>query len=218
MLTIRNARWPAAALAATTLVVGCGDSETETSSAPVPAAQPKATPPEARANLTTADGAPIGTVLFTPVPGATEVDVRLTSSKVVKAGSFHGLHVHANDDPANGEGCTADAAAPQATWFTSADGHLKEGTATHTDHKGDLPSVLVHEDGAANLRFTTDRFTPAQVVGKAVVLHAAADNFGNIPVGSAPDQYKANSETASAKTSTTGNAGDRVACGLIRKG
>lgn len=218
MITIRNIRWPAAALAATALLAGCGDSGTETSSPTVTAAQPKATPPEARANLSTADGTQIGTVLFTPVPGATEVDVRLTSSKVVKAGSFHGIHVHANDDPANGEGCTADAAAAQATWFTSADGHLKEGTATHNDHKGDLPSVLVHEDGAANLRFTTDRFTPAQVLGKALILHTAADNFGNIPVGSEPDQYKANTEAASTKTSTTGNAGDRVACGLIRKG
>ena len=136
----------------------------------------------------------------------------------MKTGSFHGIHVHANDDPANGEGCKADAAMAPPTWFTAVDGHLKQGTATHTDHTGDFPSVLVNKDGTASLRFTTDRFTPAQVVGKAVVLHANADNFGNVPTGSLPDQYRANAEAATTKTTGTGNAGDRMACGLVTPG
>ena len=117
------------------------------------------------------------------MPGGTEVDVQVAPNKAVTAGRFHGIHVHANGDPANGEGCKADPMAGPATCFTAVDGHLTEGSASHTGHKGDLPSVLVRKDGAASLRFTTDRFTPGEVIGKAVVLHASADNFGNIPMG-----------------------------------
>ena len=52
------------------------------------------------------------------------------------------------------------------------------------------------------------------MIGRAVVLHAGPDNFGNVPVGPNADQYTAGS-TALAKTQATGNAGDRFACGVI---
>lgn len=105
-----------------------------------------------------------------------------------------------------------------ATWFTTVDGHLTEGSASHTDHKGDLPSVLERKDGAASLRFTTDRFTADEVIGKAVVLHASPDNFGNIPTGTLSDQYTANAEAQTTKTTGTGKVGDCMACGLITRG
>ena len=209
--------WALAAVAAPALLAGCGDTTEDSAATPTApaAAQPRA--PEAMATLATADGAPAGTIGFSPVPGGTEVDVQVTAAKAVTAGRFHVIHVHANDNPANGEGCQADPAMAPSTWFTAADGHLKAGTATHVDHTGDLPSVLVRKDGTASLRFTTDRFTPAEVVGKAVILHASADNFGNIPTGSLPDQYTANAAAATTKTADTGNAGDRMACGLITR-
>jgi len=223
MDTTRHPKWALVALAAPALLVACSDvPETSTATTRQGAAASGATAPEkapeATTSLVTADGAKVGTVGFTSAAGETEVDVRLTGDKAVKVGSFHGIHVHANDDPANGEGCKADPAAAAPTWFTAVDGHLKEGTGTHGDHKGDFPSVLVGKDGTASLRFTTDRFTAAEVVGKAVILHASADNYGNIPVGSLPDQYTTNAEAATTKTSGTGNAGDRMACGLIVKG
>jgi len=211
-------RWTLVALGASALLVACTDTtETSTATTPAPAAAQKSSAPEAKAILTTADGAAAGTVSFSPAPGGTEVDIQVTSTKAITAGKFHGIHVHANDDAANGEGCKADPAGVASTWFTSADGHLKAGTATHNDHTGDFPSVLVRKDGTASQRFTTDRFTPSEVVGKAVILHAGADNFGNIPTGALPDQYAANAEAATTKTAATGNAGDRVACGLVNK-
>jgi len=219
MHTARNARWALAALAAPALLTACSDvptkSSTATTRAGAPASSAKA--PEARASLVTADGAQVGTVTFGSVTGGTEVEVHLTADKAVVAGRFHGIHVHANDDPANGEGCKADPAAAASTHFTAVDGHLKEGTAKHGEHSGDLPSVLVAKDGTASLRFTTDRFTPDAVVGKAVIVHAGADNFGNIPTGDLPDQYKPNAEAATTKTAATGNAGDRMACGVISR-
>jgi len=212
-----TARWALATLAAPALLAaGCG--ETSDTAADTTTSAPAATSArtaEVKATLTTADGASAGTVGFSAVSGGTQVDVQLTATKAVTTGRFHGIHVHANDDPANGEGCKADPAAASSTWFTAVDGHLKAGTATHTDHIGDFPSVLVRKDGTASLRFTTDRFTPSEVAGKAVILHASGDNFGNIPTGTLPDQYTANSDAATTKTAATGNAGDRMACGLI---
>ena len=203
-----------AALAAPALLAACTTApETSAATTSTPAAAP-ATPPGARTSLATADGAPAGTVTFSKVPGGTEVSVQLTETQAVTAGRFHGIHVHANDDPANGEGCKADPAMAPSTWFTAVDGHLKSGTATHAEHTGDLPTLIVRQDGRGDLRLTTDRFTVAEVVGKAVIVHASADNF-NIPTGALPDQYTPNAEAATTKTSATGNAGDRMACGMI---
>ena len=112
----------------------------------------------------------------------------------------------------------ADAAKPSNTWFVSAGGHLKADGQTHGGHTGDLQSLLVNADGSADSTFTTDRFLPGDLNGRAVVLHAGADNFGNVPVGAAADQYSANSPAAVTKTQNTGNAGDRVACGVVRTG
>jgi Cu-Zn family superoxide dismutase len=48
-----------------------------------------------------------------------------------------------------------------------------------------------------------------------VIVHAGSDNYGNIPIGDAPDQYTPNSEAATEATAKTGNAGARIACGVI---
>jgi Cu-Zn family superoxide dismutase len=124
--------------------------------------------------------------------------------------------VHANDVPANGSGCVAGPAQPPATWFVSADGHLTLPGRTHGGHAGDLPPVLLNADGEADLKFTTGRLTLGELEGRAVVLHAGPDNLGHVPVGTAPDAYTPNSPAATAKTQATGNAGDRVACGVVR--
>jgi Cu-Zn family superoxide dismutase len=171
------------------------------------------------AKLQLADGSEVGTVRFTTEREWTTVKVMLNTpfGSPVAVRSFHGLHVHANDDPANGEGCVASPGSPANTWFTSADGHMKQFDQTHGGHDGDLPPLLVDGKGHASTRFTTDRITADQLVGKAVVLHAGADNLGNVPVGLAPDQYTPNSPTALDKTHATGNAGDRIACGVIQR-
>jgi len=173
--------------------------------------------PWASAHLTTADGTRIGTVAFTDDDSAhrTQVTVRLRRATGTALDAFHGMHIHANDSSTNGDGCIADPGQPSTTWFVSADGHWKhDPTELHGGHAGDLPSVFVNADGTATMRFDVDKLTPSEVVGRAVVLHAGADNFGNVPVGPATDQYTAGA-TALAKTQATGNAGDRFACGVV---
>ncbi len=61
----------------------------------------------------------------------------------------------------------------------------------------------------------TDRFSPSEVIGRAVVLHDKPDNFGNVPVGKELDEYKPRSKAARELTHKTGNAGNRIACGVI---
>ena len=173
--------------------------------------------PWARASLRSADGTRIGNVAFTDnASGRTEVSVRLRRATGVDA--FHGFHIHANDVSTNGDGCIADAAQPSTTWFVSADGHWKHDPAQiHGRHSGDLPSVFVNSDGTATMTFLVDKLSAAEVVGRAVILHAGADNFANVPVGPNADQYTAGPD-ALAKTQATGNAGDRFACGVIANG
>ena len=52
--------------------------------------------------------------------------------------------------------------------------------------------------------------------GTAIVIHAGADNFGNIP----PDRYTQvnGSPGPDEMTMCTGDAGKRVACGVIGSG
>lgn len=161
-------------------------------------------------------GAYTGFVSFTGAGSSTVVTVVLFRSPHVTPGIFHGLHVHANDDPANGSGCKADDAQPPSTWFVAVDGHLAEAGQHHGAHAGDLPSPIVTTAGRAVLNFTTDRIDRDHLRGRAVVLHAGPDNFGNVPTGPGADQYIANSPSAVEKTHKAGNAGDRVACGVIR--
>jgi Cu-Zn family superoxide dismutase len=84
---------------------------------------------------------------------------------------------------------------------------------------GDLTSLQVRKDGAALLVTTTDAFTKDDLLtgkGTAIVIHAGADNFGNIPA----DRYtQVNGAPGPDQTTmSTGDAGKRVACGVIGAG
>jgi Cu-Zn family superoxide dismutase len=161
-------------------------------------------------------GVTVGSVLFEAVEGSTRVTVQITDGG--EANAFHGLVIHANDDPSNGEGCQADPGEPPGTWFVSADGHLVDDSDEGGLHQGDLPNVWVMGDGSATTQVLTDRLVPSELVGAAVVLHALPSNYGNVPVGDGPGQYTPNSERSQAVTEATGNTGNRLACGVIEAG
>ncbi len=166
--------------------------------------------------LRDASGKEVGTVEIAKRGSLTEVRARLNFDPgTVATETFHGFHIHANGDPANGSGCLADPAKEPATWFVAVDGHWKAADQEHAAHHGDLVSLYVTADGRAEARFVTGRIDRNAIAGKAIVIHAGADNFGNVPVGSAANQYTANSADAVTATKNTGNAGARVACGVI---
>jgi Cu-Zn family superoxide dismutase len=116
---------------------------------------------------------------------------------------FHGFHVHA----------VGECVPP----FTSAGGHYNPADASHGEHAGDMPVLLVNDDGTAQLRFTTDRFSVEELFdadGSAIIVHAAPDNYANIP-----DRYHSHTEDVfgpDSATLATGDAGGRLACGVVR--
>ena len=66
---------------------------------------------------------------------------------------------------------------------------------------------------------TTDAFTMDDLLTgekTAIIIHAGADNFANIP----PERYSQTNGTPGpdATTMSTGDAGKRVACGVIGAG
>jgi superoxide dismutase, Cu-Zn family len=164
----------------------------------------------ASAVLRDQNGAAVATVVFTPTRGGTVVAVAARATA-----GIHGFHVHANDNAANGVGCIADPAQPANTWFVSADGHFNPGAGTHGNHAGDMPPLFASASGSASASFVTDRFTTTDIRGRAVILHAGNDNLGNVPVGAAANQYTPNAPDATTLTANTGNAGNRIACGVI---
>jgi Cu-Zn family superoxide dismutase len=89
----------------------------------------------------------------------------------------------------------------------------------HTGHpaSGDLTSLQVRSDGSALLTTTTNAFTAQDLLGgekTALIIHEGPDNFANIP--SARYQQTNGAAPPDEETLSTGDAGKRVACGVIQ--
>ncbi|ORV51523.1 superoxide dismutase [Mycolicibacter engbaekii] len=171
------------------------------------------------AHLNTPDGGQVATATFEfSKAGGKEfatVTVRTTSAGVLTPG-FHGLHIHAVGK------CEADSVAPTGGApgsFLSAGGHFQAPGHNEHPQSGDLTSLQVRSDGSGLLVTTTDAFTKADLLagdGTAIVIHADDDNFANIPA----DRYTQVNGTPGPDqtTLTTGDAGKRIACGVIGTG
>lgn len=171
----------------------------------------------ARAKLKDASGDVVGTLKLSQ-----EGDIVLIRAVAedLPAG-FHGFHVHSKGE------CVPP--------FTSALGHFNSSGTTHGAHAGDLPVLLVMGDGTAQLQLKTDRFDVADLFdadGSALIVHAAADNFANIPATrtypsptGTVDAYHSHDPVANpgggfgpdSATLATGDAGGRIACGVIEE-
>jgi Cu-Zn family superoxide dismutase len=167
------------------------------------------------AQLKSADGTTVATADIDFTGGYATVTVETTTPGKLAPG-FHGLHIHAVGK------CEANSVAPTGGApgdFNSAGAHFQK--TGHTGHpaSGDLVSLQVREDGSAKLVTTTDAFTADDLLGgakTAIIIHEKADNFANIP----PERYQqANGAPPPDETTlATGDAGKRVACGVIGTG
>ena len=144
------------------------------------------------------------------------VTIQTTAPGTLTPG-WHGLHIH---DVGK---CEANSVAPGGGApgdFLSAGGHFQGGgQGGHPDHAGDLASLQVRGDGSAMLVTTTNALDKADLLsgdGTAIIIHANADNFANIP----GDRYQqANGAPPPDETTlATGDGGKRVACGVIGGG
>lgn len=190
-------------------LAACSQSEPEAPAAADPAAQPPAAPDSAPLTPTPADPAAAveaartasatlspteghetrGTLQFEPVDGGIRVTGEITG---LPGGSEHGFHVHE----------TGDCSAPDAT---SAGGHFNPASRAHgrvgqgEHHAGDSDNITATAAGIAVVDRRLEGATlgdgaATDIIGKGVIVHAK------------PDDYK---------TQPTGDAGDRLACGVI---
>lgn len=127
-----------------------------------------------------------GTVTFTK----TADGVRIVADVEGLSKGKHGIHIHEFGDCSSKDG-------------SSAGGHFNPHSKGHgapddaERHSGDMGNIEVDEDGKGRLEYVDKTITLSgsdSVVGKSVIVHANEDDL---------------------KTQPTGNAGGRLACGVI---
>ena len=171
--------------------------------------------PSITTHLKAPDGTQVATATFQFDNGYATVTIETTANGVLAPG-FHGLHIHkvGKCEP-NSVGPTGGAPGD----FLSAGGHFQKPGHSTEPASGDLTSLQVRRDGSASLMTTTDAFAMDDLLSgqkTAIIIHAGADNFGNIP----PERYNQTNGTPGPDETTisTGDAGKRVACGVIGAG
>jgi Cu-Zn family superoxide dismutase len=103
----------------------------------------------------------------------------------------HGFHIHEKGD------CSAPDGTSAGGHFNPAPPHAHGARDAAERHAGDLGNLKADPYGLARLDFVDEKISldgPNSIVGKAVIIHEKADDFTTQP---------------------TGNAGARLACGVI---
>ncbi len=148
----------------------------------------------AHAKIVNAQGTQIGTAKFTAAGDSVKISVKVSQ---LTPGE-HGIHIHSVGK------CEGPA-------FTTAGGHFNPTSSHHGVHNvnsphphvGDLPNLIVGQNGKASTNFTIEGATLGDGAnslfhegGTALVIHAKPDDLMSDP---------------------SGNSGDRIACGVIEK-
>lgn len=141
-------------------------------------------------NLAPASGSLVsGKLMLMPMAGGVHVRGDVGG---LAAGSSHGFHIHQQGD------CSAADA-------SSAGGHFNPGGSLHgkaesaVHHAGDIDNVVADASGVAHVNahvmgVSLGGGAANDIAGRAVVVHAAPDDYASQPAG---------------------NSGARVACGVI---
>lgn len=153
-----------------------------------PACTEKDEGPSATATLIGLNGSGVsGTIRFTTKGDEVHVDADVYGLKP----GLHGFHIHEYGDCTSPDG-------------ESAGGHFNplkrpHGPPGEASHPGDLGNLEADAKGTARLSLDVSQITvdtePLGIVGRAVIVHEMADDLSSQPVG---------------------NAGARLACGVIR--
>lgn len=132
-----------------------------------------------------------GEVYFTEKDGKVRMEGKFTG---LTPNHKHAIHLHENAD------CGDDGKAAGGHWNPTDDRH---GKWDHHDgyHKGDIGNLEADSDGKVGITFETDQWCigcgdpEKDIIGKTVIVHANKDDF---------------------ETQPTGDAGGRIACGIVR--
>jgi Cu-Zn family superoxide dismutase len=146
----------------------------------------------ATATVYLANGLPAGTAVITAAGDRLTLNLAATGL----AQGTHGIHLHMIGT------CSAPG-------FTSAGSHLNPASRQHGSenpagsHLGDLPNIAINAQGrgvlSAELAGSRSAIEAAlfDSDGTALVIHAQADDY---------------------RTDPTGNSGERIACGVLKRG
>jgi superoxide dismutase, Cu-Zn family len=137
------------------------------------------------ARMKNVDGTDIGTVTLRSMRSGVHVEVDLAD---LPAGP-HGIHIHETG------ACTPDFEA--AGEHLAPDGGEHGFAKTEDAHPGDLPNLVVAEDGTAQAEFMNWRLSFEQLLdddSSAIIVHAREDTYMD------PD-----------------SAGERLACGVVEQ-
>ncbi len=77
--------------------------------------------------------------------------------------------------------------------FSGTGNHYNPTDTPHPLHAGDLPPLMLCNGGAYQC-VATDRFNVKEIIGRTVIIHSMPDDFNSQP---------------------SGNAGTKIACGII---
>ena len=80
--------------------------------------------------------------------------------------------------------------------FDNTGSHYNPSQQNHPQHAGDLLPIL-NNNGYGYLSFYTDRFQVKEVLGKSIIIHSMRDDFTTQP---------------------SGDAGEKIGCGIISDG
>ncbi len=151
---------------------------------------------EITTTLNLVDRTGIGTAIGTITATDTDYGLLLQPDFINLPPGVHGFHLHTNPscDPGEKDGEIAPAIA--------AGGHFDpEMTESHQGpygegHLGDLPVLIVDEEGTADLPLLAPRLQVADLSGHALIIHEGMDNYADEP-------------------EPLGGGGGRLACGVI---
>ena len=177
------------------LMAGCASSGSPTASAgnaDNPAvATAKSTASRATVVLAPASGSLVsGTLTLMPMGDGVHMTGEVGG---LKPGDTRGFHIHEKGD------CSAaDASTAGGHFNPAAQAHGRSGQGAH--HAGDTDNIVADAKGVARIDAHVTGVTLGggagnDIAGRAVIVHAAADDYTTQP---------------------TGNAGARVACGVIK--
>jgi Cu-Zn family superoxide dismutase len=144
----------------------------------------------ALANLAPASGSLVsGKLTLMPMAGGVHISGDIGG---LAPGSSHGFHIHETGD------CSAaDASSAGGHFNPTGSPHGKAETGAH--HAGDIDNIVADASGVAHVNahvagVSLGGGAADDIAGRAVVVHAAADDYNSQPAG---------------------NSGARVACGVV---
>lgn len=180
-----------ALMAATTAVflTACGSTVPPKPAAP--AVPTTSTAKQATVNLASASGSLVsGKATLVPMSGGVHITGTVGG---LPPNSTHGFHVHEKGDCS---AVDASSAGPHFNPFGAAHGKAESGA----HHAGDMDNVVANNEGVVKLDIHVSGVTLGggavnDIAGRALVVHAAPDDYSSQPAG---------------------NAGARVACGVIQ--